>query len=297
MPWALVAGTSLAAGCSNPPQSGSGTDPPWPVMWSGDGGAPSGWALAWSDEFDQPDGADADPTKWSHDVGNGSQGWGNQEREYYTPGTMNTVTMGGSLVISATRQGASSYSCWYGTCQYTSGRINTQVAFSQAYGRFEARMQIPQGAGLWPAFWLLGADVVEDGWPQCGEIDIMENSGDTPQINHGSLHIAGPGGAAATLTDLYEASGSQSLADGFHTYAIDWTPDAIWFYVDDDLYETQTREGAASESDSWPFDSPFFIIVNLAVGGNFTGDPSQTALPQSLKVDWVRVYKQTGGGG
>ncbi|MGB8299085.1 MAG: glycoside hydrolase family 16 protein, partial [Polyangia bacterium] len=137
-----------------------------------------GWVLSWSDEFDGPDGSAVDPTKWVHDVG--GSGWGNQELEYYTNGTQNAVVMGGNLVITATTAGASSYNCSYpssGPCQYTSARLLTQNKFSQQYGRIEARIQIPEGQGLWPAFWMLGADINTSGWPTCGEIDIMENIG------------------------------------------------------------------------------------------------------------------------
>jgi beta-glucanase (GH16 family) len=300
--WGLVATLAatlvLPLGCSNPPATGPGADP-WPGGQDGAANAPAGWTLAWSDEFDGPDGSDVDAAKWTHDVGNNGStgwGWGNGELEYYTPGTENAVVRGGMLLVTAaTVAGTPTTGCWYGggSCRYTSARINTRDTFSQAYGRFEARIQIPRGAGLWPAFWLLGADVGQAGWPQCGEIDIMENAGGTAQTNHGSLHAPGSGGSnAATLTAAYTMPGGATLADGFHTYAIDWTPEGIWFYVDDQLYETQTPRTTTEQAASWVFDHPFFVILNLAVGGTLPGDPTGTTFPQVMKVDWVRIYRQ-----
>jgi beta-glucanase (GH16 family) len=294
-----LAPIATAVACSNPPPTGPGADP-WFNGRLGPTGIPAGWALAWSDEFNGPDGSDVDPNKWAHDVGNAGTtgwGWGNGEFEYYTPGTQNAVVAGGMLVITAATVGAKQYSgCWYGNgaCKYTSARLNTLGTFSQTYGRFEARIQIPKGAGLWPAFWLLGADVGQRGWPECGEVDIMESAGSTPQMNRGSLHMPGQGGPSS-LTAAYTLPGGATLADDFHTYAIDWTPEAIWFYVDNQLYETQTPDGAARRTASWKFNHPFFILLNLAVGGTLPGDPTGTTFPQAMRVDWVRVYKQTGG--
>jgi beta-glucanase (GH16 family) len=265
----------LTLSCSEPPLSGPGADP----YGASSGGIPPGWTVTWSDEFDGPDGAPVDPTKWGRDVG--GAGWGNQELEYYTDGTANAYQSGGSLVIVADRAAGSSLSCWYGACEYTSARLNTQGKFSQAYGRFEARIQIPSGKGLWPAFWLLGDDVEQVGWPACGEVDIMENAGSKPDVARGSLHE--PGGQPLTAT----FTSPTSLADGFHTYAVDWAPGAIWFSVDDQIYETQASEGQAG---TWPFDHPFFIVLNLAVGGTFGGAPDATTVfPQTMKVDRVRV--------
>ena len=146
-----------------------------------------GWTLTWSDEFDGPDGSAVDPTKWKHDVG--GTGWGNDELEYYTDGMQNAVVQGGNLVITATTHGASQYSCSYGTCKYTSARLLTQGLFSQQYGRFEARAQMPTGKGLWPAIWMLGDNIDTVSWPACGEIDFMETIGTDIPTNHGSLHM------------------------------------------------------------------------------------------------------------
>jgi beta-glucanase (GH16 family) len=256
-----------------------------------------GWVLTWSDEFDGPDGSAVDPTKWVHDVG--GSGWGNQELEYYTDGTKNAVVMGGNLVITATTAGASSYNCSYpssGPCQYTSARLLTQNKFSQQYGRIEARIQIPEGQGLWPAFWMLGTDINTNGWPTCGEIDIMENIGKEPSTNNGSLHMPAAGTSNDDdLTGTYSLPGNAKLGDDFHTYAIEWSAAAIKFYVDDNLYETQTPSTATGRT--WKFDHPFFILLNVAVGGQWPGAPdSTTNFPQTMKVDWVRVYEPADGG-
>ena len=256
-----------------------------------------GWILTWSDEFDGQDGSAVDPTKWVHDVG--GSGWGNQELEYYTNGTQNAVVMGGNLVITATTAGASSYNCSYpssGPCQYTSARLLTQNRFSQQYGRIEARIQIPEGQGLWPAFWMRGADINTSGWPTCGEIDIMENIGKEPSTNNGSLHMPAAGTSNDDdLTGTYTLPGNAKLGDDFHTYAIEWSAAAIKFYVDDNLYETQTPSTATGRT--WKFDHPFFMLLNVAVGGQWPGAPdSTTTFPQTMKVDWVRVYEPADGG-
>jgi beta-glucanase (GH16 family) len=256
-----------------------------------------GWVLTWSDEFNGPDGSAVDPTKWVHDVG--GTGWGNQELEYYTDGTQNAIVTGGNLVITATTAGASGYSCSYpssGPCKYTSARLLTQGKFSQQYGRFEARIQIPEGQGLWPAFWMLGANIGTVNWPSCGETDIMENIGSQPSVNHGSLHMPAAGTTNdSQLTGMYTLANNVKLGDGFHTYAVEWSAAAIKFFVDDVLYETQTPAGATNRT--WEFDHPFFILLNVAVGGQFPGAPdSTTSFPQTMKVDWVRVYQPSDAG-
>ena len=245
-----------------------------------DGGALPGWVLTWSDEFNGPDGSAVDSTKWVYDTGGG--GWGNNELETYTSGTANAVIQGGNLVITAASAGASSY---------TSARLKTLGKFSQQYGRFEARIQMPEGQGLWPAFWMMGADINTVNWPSCGEIDVMENIGKEPSINHGSLHMPATGGTTDDqLTGMYTLSGGAKLGDSFHTYAVEWTSSTITFYVDDMLYETQTQQGASGRT--WEFNKPFFILLNVAVGGTWPGSPdSTTTFPQTMKVDWVRAYQ------
>ena len=256
------------------------------------GAALTGWVLSWSDEFNGADGSAVDPAKWIHDVG--GNGWGNQELEYYTDGSDNAVIQAGNLVITATTAGAAAHTCSYSsnkTCAYTSARLLTKGKFSQKYGRIEARVQIPEGQGIWPAFWMLGANIDSAGWPACGEIDIMENVGNEPSINHGSLHMPATGTTNdSELTAMTALPGGAKLGDAFHTYAIEWSATAIKFYLDDVLYETQTPQTATGRT--WAFDQPFFIILNVAVGGQWPGTPdTNTVFPQTMKVDWVRAYQ------
>jgi beta-glucanase (GH16 family) len=247
-----------------------------------------GWTLTWSDEFDGPDGSAVDPTKWTHDVG--GTGWGNQEREYYTDGSQNAVQQGGYLVVTATPDGASQYTCWYGTCLYTSSRLKTQGLFAQQYGRFETRARLPFGQGLWPAIWMLGSNIDTVSWPACGEIDFLETVGSDITENHGSLHAP-----SFNPTATYPLPNGEKLSDAFHTFAIEWAPDVVSFYVDDNLYETRTPADLGDSGGTWEFEHPFFLLVNVAVGGTWPGDPdSTTTFPQTLQVDWIRVYEKTG---
>ena len=246
-----------------------------------------GWRLAWSDEFDGPAGATCDRTKWVADTG--GEGWGNQEREFYTTRPENVATDGaGHLVITArAERDTSAYRCWYGGCRYTSARLRTEGLFAQAYGRFEARLQIPRGQGIWPAFWLLGDNMSTVGWPAGGEIDVMENIGREPNVVHGTVH--GPGysgahgiGGADTL--------ARPLADDFHVYAIEWEPNEIRWYIDGRPYFRLTP-AQLPPGTRWVFDHPHFVIMNVAVGGGWPGDPDATStFPQRMLVDWVRVW-------
>jgi beta-glucanase (GH16 family) len=280
-------------GASSGSSSGSvasGADATTDAPASGDdsGAAIPGYTLTWSDEFNGPDGSAVDPTKWKHDVG--GTGWGNNELEYYTDGTQNAVVQGGNLVITATKDGASQYHCSYGTCQYTSARLLTEGMFSQQYGRFEARAQMPTGKGLWPAIWALGDNISTVSWPACGEIDFMETIGTDISTNHGSLHMPASYGPSGT----YTLPNGASFADAFHTFAFEWEPGTIRFYVDDNLYETQNKTSVPG-GDTWEFEHPFFLLINVAVGGQWPGSPdSTTTFPQTLKVDWVRVYQKNG---
>jgi beta-glucanase (GH16 family) len=259
---------------------------------SGSGSTGSGWTLTWSDEFNGPDGSAVDPSKWNFDTG--GSGWGNNELEYYASGTANAVVSGGSLVITATSEGASNYTCWYGPCQYTSARLNTAGKFSQEYGRFEARIKIPQGQGVWPAFWLLGDNIGSVGWPACGEIDAMENVGSTPNSSYGTTHGPGPGSYPATgLRGTYNAS--TALADDYHVYATEWNATSVSFYVDGTLYWT-VEQSELPAGATWVWDQPFYILLNFAVGGNWPGSPDASAFPQQMLVDYVRVYEPSGVG-
>jgi beta-glucanase (GH16 family) len=293
-----------ATGGNPPPVSGQDAAPPTgpddstapaPSSESGTGGPADssvasdlpGWKLTWSDEFNGPDGSAVDPSKWKHDVG--GTGWGNNELEYYTDGMQNAVVQGGNLVITATTQGASQYKCSYGTCKYTSARLLTKGLFSQQYGRFEARAQMPTGKGLWPAIWALGDNIDTVSWPACGEIDFLETIGTDIQTNHGSLHMPSNYGPSGT----YKLPNGASYADAFHVFAFEWEPGTVRFYVDGMLYETQTSK--VPSGDTWAFEHPFFLLINVAVGGQWPGSPDgTTTFPQTLKVDYVRVYQKDG---
>ena len=176
------------------------------------------------------------------------------------------------------------------THKFTSARIKSRELFAQAYGRFEARIKIPSGRGLWPAFWMLGDNIKLVGWPSCGEIDVMENIGKEPATVHGTLH--GPGySAAAGISSPYELHGGRNFAGDFHLFAVEWEPNVIRFYVDNDLYATRTPADLPNGA-RWVYDHPFFIILNLAVGGNWPGPPdAKTSFPVSMLVDYVRVYQ------
>lgn len=262
-------------GGSSSPQSG-GTSP-----------GTGAWVLSWSDEFNGTDGSAPDPTKWTFDLGGG--GWGNNELESYTSRPQNVSIQGGNLVITALKE---TYTGTDGiTRNYTSARLKTQGLFSQSSGRFEARIKIPSGQGLWPAFWMLGNDVGSNGWPTCGEIDVMENVGYQPATVWGSLHGPGYSGGSALTASTSLASGK--LADAFHLYAVEWEGTQIRFYLDGLLYATRTPADLPAAS-VWVFDHPFFLLLNVAVGGNWPGAPdSTTVFPQQMLVDYVRVYRRS----
>ncbi|MDT5295548.1 MAG: hypothetical protein QOJ76_2428 [Acidobacteriota bacterium] len=249
------------------------------------------WTLAWSDEFNGPAGSVVDGTKWVFEVGNGSNGWGNHELEYYTDSTKNAAMDGaGNLVITAGKETlAPKYRCWSGACSYTSARLKTQAKFEQAYGRFEARLKIPYGQGLWPAFWMLGNNINTAGWPACGELDIMENIGREPSLVHGTIH--GPGYSGANGIGAPYALTTGAFADSFHVFAVEWEPTAIRWYVDGRLYRTRTPADLPAGS-AWVYDHPFFMLLNVAVGGYWPGDPDATTVfPQKMYVDYIRVYR------
>jgi beta-glucanase (GH16 family) len=252
-----------------------------------------GWTLTWSDEFSSANGSAPDPKKWTFDLG--GDGWGNFELQSYTARTQNAQIQNGNLAITAQREtftGADGIKR-----DYTSARLKTQAIFEQAYGRFEARIKIPKGQGMWPAFWMLGADVEKNPWPKCGEIDIMENIGSEPGINHASLHGPYPGRESSVthnsdLTGTYVMPTGQILADDFHIYAIEWEPGIARFYVDSSNYATFTQSQWPAGG-QWVFEHPFFIILNVAVGGAWPGKPDATTqFPQKMLVDYVRVYSK-----
>lgn len=253
---------------------------------------PGDWRLVWNDEFGGPAGSSPDPSKWTFDIG--GEGWGNQEWEYYTNQPENAALDGeGSLHITARTveaPPASGLDCWYGTCRFTSARLLTKDKFTFTYGRVEARIKIPFGQGLWPAFWMLGNDISSAGWPDCGEIDIMENIGREPGTIHGTVHGPDYYGAGG-ISSSFSLEEGLTFADDFHIFALEWEADEIRWYVDNSLYGV-VRKSQFPENHRWVFDHPFFIILNVAVGGNWPGHPDETSVfPQTMLVDYVRVYQ------
>jgi beta-glucanase (GH16 family) len=249
------------------------------VSGGGCGDDPVEWELVWEDDFE---GTNVDDAKWSFEIGDGCPdlcGWGNEELEYYR--AENATVSDGILTITAREES-------FGGRQYTSTRMTTRNKFERAYGRFEARIQLPIGQGIWPAFWLLGSDIGEVGWPTCGEIDIMEYRGQQPNLVSGALHGPGYSGGSA-LSGRFQLD--RGFNEGFHVFAVEWEENRISWFVDNTVYKSFTPETIPSGA-RWVFDHPFFIILNMAVGGNFVGPPNaSTSFPQRMRVDWVRVYR------
>jgi beta-glucanase (GH16 family) len=275
----------MAGGMVDPPPSG----PEDMAMLTGDlAGHPSkpvdmvmppGRTLIWHDEFDGNAGDPPDPSKWNFDVG--GSGWGNAQLEYDTARPEN-VSLDGQGHLSITARAEA-----YMGRSYTSGRIETGSHFNHLYGRFEASMKVPRGQGMWPAFWLLG-NTNGTGWPQCGENDIVETRGQDPNTVNGTVHGPGYSGAGG-ITSKHNVAGNP-LWDDFHTYVVEWFPNHVVFSVDGITYATISP--TSLNGNQWVFDHPFQIILDLAVGGNFVGSPDGTTpFPQSLLVDYVRVYE------
>ncbi|MBB0230304.1 family 16 glycosylhydrolase [Streptomyces calidiresistens] len=242
--------------------------------------------VVFEDTFDGPAGAAPDESRWNTEVGDNVH---NNELQYYTPGNANAALDGeGNLVITARETApGESYPCWYGECEYTSARINTSGKFAAEYGRVEARIKVPAGQGMWPAFWMLGDDFHEVDWPASGEIDIMEYVGYDPHHVFGYVHGPGYSGDSG-IGGSYRLPGGEPIADDFRTFAVDWAPDSITWLVDDVPYQTLTP--ADLDGNEWVFNKPFFLILNLAVGGNWPGSPDETTVfPAELVVDHVRV--------
>ncbi|QJE03511.1 glycoside hydrolase family 16 protein [Massilia forsythiae] len=248
----------------------AGTVPAMPIPQA------PGWILDWHDEFD---GRELDRTKWVAETGDPRNG--NDERQFYTARPQNLRVEDGKLVIEARRER-------YEGKDYTSARIKTQGLQERTYGRYEARIRIPRGQGIWPAFWMLGADIGTAGWPRCGEIDIMENIGKEPGLVHGTLH--GPGYSGEKGVGKPSALDKGAYADDFHLYAVEWEPGEIRWFRDGILYHTARPDTVGGD---WVFAHQFFVILNLAVGGYWPGYPDGTTpLPQHMLVDYVRVYRR-----
>lgn len=236
-----------------------------------------GWELVWQDEFDGPE---INGEYWTHEVG--GSGWGNGEAQYYTDEPQNSFIEDGYLVIQALEENKLGK-------RFTSARLMTRHKVEVTYGRIEARIQIPYGQGIWPAFWMLGANLDRKGWPHNGEIDIMENIGSEPKVIHGTVH--GPGYSGGNgVGRSKRLTGDGRYADDFHIFAIEWEEEEIRWFVDGENYFRLTPAAVPGE---WVYDHPFFLILNVAVGGRWPGYPdATTTFPQTMKVDYVRIYER-----
>jgi len=249
-------------------------------------GAPYGnMNIVWSDEFS---GSSINTNIWTFDTGNGgaNPGWGNQELEYYTSRTNNAYVTNGALHIVAQKESLAGFN-------YTSARMKSQGLFSFTGGRLEWRAQLPAGTGCWPALWLLGTNINNLGWPGCGEIDVTENNGSNPLMIQGSIHSGSDATAIYYLND-------GTTTTSFHTYTLDWATNAMLFYVDGHLYESQTNwTSSTGNAYPFPFNQPFFLLMNLAIGGQYLGNPTTNAInagttfPAQIVVDYVRLYNPT----
>ncbi|OZG72987.1 beta glucanase [Hahella sp. CCB-MM4] len=261
----------------------------WNLNWIEvvkDTGGDDGQQPLWSDEFNS-----IDANTWTFETGGG--GWGNQELQYYTNGQNAYIAydaQAGSnvLVIEARKENPAGYNCWYGTCQYTSTRLISRDKKSFKYGRMEARIKLPQTQGIWPAFWMLGDSFGSVGWPEGGEIDIMEHVGYEPTLTHGALH--GPGYSGNTpITGTYNVG--QVVDANYHTFAVEWDTNGIRWLVDGNEFYSASR-AQVEQYGRWVYDQPFWFLFNVAVGGNWPGSPDgSSSFPQKMYIDYVRVYQ------
>ena len=263
--------------------------------------------LLWADEFNGAAGTQPDSSKWTADTTDGcgppwnNCGWGNSERQYYLASkNAHDGSAQGNLNISATRQTSSTnYTCYFGKCEWLSGKITTYNKVGFTYGYLESRIKLSPGTGAWPAFWMLGNNIATVPWPACGELDIMEFKGHSPQVTYGTVHYKNSGGG-----HTYKGSTKNvgvDLTQDYHRYGMMWKPDEISFYIDDALvYNIQKSESGLN---NWPFgksaqnaDPSFYIIFNLAMGGHFGGAIDPTLNSTALNIDWVRYYSVDGLG-
>ena len=250
------------------------------------------WIQVWSDEFDGAAGARIDSTKWSYEIADGCAqgicGWGNSEKEYYTDAAENIALNGQGQLVIVARRAPAGLTCSYGPCLYTSSRITTRGKMLAGPGRVEARIKLPAGQGLWPAFWMLGHTSLLVRWPDCGELDIMENKGS--QFSTTSSAVHGPGYSGQTPFAHANTLASGVLSDDFHTFAVEWDSLAVRFFVDGTPHYGVTRDALEHYGRSI-LNQPFFLMLNLAVGGHFDGDPRSDAIfPATMLIDYVRVY-------
>ncbi len=265
---------TVLTACTPPHTSSNPTDLP-------------GWKLTFADEFNAPVGTPPDPSKWNYDLG--GHGWGNNELQCYTTSTKNSFHDGkGNLVIRAIKESTTDEKGT--TREYSSARILTKGKFAQTYGRFEARLKVPVGKGIWPAFWTLGENITTKNWPHCGEIDIMEYLGHDTMTAYGTIHGPGYSGAEGK-SKPFKLTSTPSFHDDFHTFAIEWSESEVLWFIDGQQYHRVTPDDL--KPSEWVFNTPFFMILNLAVGGNWPGNPDdKTTLPQDYSIDYVRVYER-----
>ena len=244
---------------------------------------PKSYELVWSDEFENPE---IDSLKWEFQLGDGSEygisGWGNNELEYYTDRPENVFIEDGNLVIQALRES-------YEGAAYTSARLRTKDLADWKFGRFEIRARLPKGQGIWPAIWMLPTLEVFGGWPKSGEIDIMEAVGHEPEKVHGTIHF-GQDWPENKFIGKFYALDQGDFTDDFHVFSIEWEQDKIAFLVDGDTFFNVSRQTTSPHT--YPFNQIFHLILNVAVGGNWPGNPdASTQFPQRMEVDYVRVYQ------
>ena len=276
--WALSVSASLVCSCSSAPIVSTA--------------ATTTWIQVWSDEFDGAAGARIDSTKWRYETADGCRegicGWGNNEKEYYTDASENIALNGQGQLTIVARRAPAGLTCYYGPCLYTSAKVTTRGKMPVAPGRVEARIRLPAGQGLWSAFWMLGHDHPATPWPKCGELDVMENRGSEPTTTSAAVH--GPGYSGATPFAHARRLERGTFSDDFHTFAVEWDSRHVRFFVDDSAHYGITRDALEKFGES-VLDKPYFLILNLAVGGTFDGDPRSDAIfPATLLVDYVRVY-------
>ena len=272
--------------------------------------ADTDWKLSWSDEFD---GKDIDRTKWDHDLGNGFwnydsnqwiSGWGNNELQYYTKESDNAFVKDGKLHIRAIKE--SLHNCGYSSARLKTKKKDGTALFAQTYGKFEFRAKLPTGQGVWPALWMLPASDKYGAWASSGEIDVMEARGQEPNKVLGTLHFGSQWPNNANSGGEFEFPKGSSFAE-FHTYSVEWLPGEIRWSVDGKEFTKKTswwsskaKPTKATDLNAWPapFDQPFYIVMNVAVGGRFLGNPDKTTIfPATMEVDWVRAYEKPGGYG
>lgn len=240
----------------------------------------AGMNLVWADEFNA---AEINLDCWTHEVGNGSGGWGNNELQYYTSSSENSYISDGKLIIEAKQQSI-------GGSNYSSARMITAGKKEYTYGRVDVRAKLPEGQGIWPAIWMLGGDIFTDGWPACGEIDIMELVGHEPNKSHGTAHWGNQGGQSTHQGNAYTLSSGNKYSDEFHVFSIIWENNSIKWLVDDQQFFSITDTNVTNTA--YPFNDDFFFILNVAVGGNWPGNPDgSTVFPQRMFVDYLRIFQ------